>query len=196
MTEPSAKRPRSELTDKIQRLLDLGLAPSNTKDSWVHYPRGEEGFPGSPEYPHYKETRIAPEDVDTFLEDSAKDGKWLLWYPKEKLDEKWAAACIAFEKGLLWGTGGMKSSTHRDTSRCTGPNRAIVLYCAYRDEPSIMKSGRAIMRAMQYDQPMFYKLNSQTRRGTVSTGQKVNHTYRLFPNQLRPALDYQFMSGR
>jgi hypothetical protein len=37
------KRPRDEVVDKVQLLRDLGIAPSNAKGFWTHYPNGEEG---------------------------------------------------------------------------------------------------------------------------------------------------------
>ena len=86
--------------------------------------------------------------------DSKLDGKWLLWYHKDVLDEQWARACLAYEKGLFQGTYGMKCSTII-SKWSSNQEHAIVLYCSHRDEPSIMESGRAIMRAMNNDKTMF-----------------------------------------
>ena len=177
------KRPRDEVVDKVQLLRDLGIAPSNAKGFWTHYPDGEEGFPGSPEFPYTPGTRhiTDPEEIAAIIADSKLDGKWLLWYHKDVLDEQWARACLAYEKGLFQGTSGMKCSTII-SKWSSSQEHAIVLYCSHRDEPSIMESGRAIMRAMNYDKTMFYKLNSQANR--KSSGQWVNHTYRLFRDQV------------
>jgi hypothetical protein len=57
-------------------------------------------------------------------------GKWMLFYPKSKLDSKWAEFCSLYDETNLPGILSMKCSTSLKSSRSSNDGEGvIILYC-------------------------------------------------------------------
>jgi hypothetical protein len=110
-------------------------------------------------------------------------GKWMLFYPKTKLDSKWAEFCGLYDETNLPGILSMKCSTSRKSSRSSNDSDGvIILYCNNSsNETEIMNIGKMIVPYIQ-DYPcktIYYKTDLQTHIGTISTGSNTNHTYNI-----------------
>lgn len=92
------------------------------------------------------------------------NGKWMLFYPRDRLDEKWTAVIEAYNNGLLGSVWGMKCSTLSPVF-VDGRNGVVILYCENSfDRDKILETGRQIAFIMDYpSSKLYYKLDSQTR---------------------------------
>ena len=111
-------------------------------------------------------------------------GKWMLFYNKKYMNEKWKLAIKLFRENKLNDVMSMKCSTKFRTSRASREdNGVIILYCSEsQNENKIMQIGKVIMKLFNYNKTMYYKTNTQTCMGTRATGQYKNHLYKLDPN--------------
>lgn len=110
-------------------------------------------------------------------------GKWMLFYPKTKLDSKWKEFCSLWDENKLSGILSMKCSTSLKSSRSSNDNEGvIILYCNNSfNKTKIMTIGKRIIPYIQ-DYPsnnIYYKTNTQTRVGTIATGATTNSTYKI-----------------
>ena len=110
-------------------------------------------------------------------------GKWMLFYPKSKLDSKWAEFCSLYDETKLPGVLSMKCSTSLKSSRSSNDTEGvIILYCNNSsNETEILNIGNHLVPYIQ-DYPsktIYYKTDIQTRAGTIATGAITNHTYRI-----------------
>ena len=139
--------------------------PSTSQDFWVYYNHTDES----------KWTFDAQGRLD-------REGKWMLFYPKEELDSRWEEACNHFAADRFGEVADMKVSTFRPNPRASDPNwGVIVLYTPHLTEQKQKATGYAIMNAMGYQEKMYYKTDDQTSAGTSATGQIRNHTYCIAP---------------
>ena len=107
-------------------------------------------------------------------------GKWMLFYDKNLMNEKWSVCKTLYKESKLNGVFSMKCSTSYDNSRASSKNGVIILYCNNsEDKETIMKIGENIKRLTSYPQTMSYKTDEQTRIGTRATGNKINHIYKI-----------------
>jgi hypothetical protein len=110
-------------------------------------------------------------------------GKWMLFYPKSKLDSKWVELCGLYDETKLTGILSMKCSTSLKSSRSSNDDEGvIILYCNNSSsETEILNIGNGLMHYIQ-DYPsktIYYKTDTQTRAGTIATGTIANHTYKI-----------------
>jgi hypothetical protein len=87
-------------------------------------------------------------------------GKWMLFYPPERIDERWEAAKLALRSGRMQGVVGMKVSTARAAAENAQQqqhenrgsyksNHVMIFYCGpASDEDLMMRIGRRVARAM------------------------------------------------
>ena len=109
------------------------------------------------------------------------DGKWMLFFNKSIIDEKWNYFKKLYDSNKLNGIVGMKVSTSKENPRATDKNsHVIILYCKGCEEETI-EIGKNIVNFNEgYNYPyIYYKTNIQTREGTRATGQEKNYTYKL-----------------
>jgi len=110
-------------------------------------------------------------------------GKWMLFYPKSKINEKWSELCKLWDNKKLKGVVSMKCSTALENSRASSVNEGvIILYCNDSDnKDSIIKIGNTI-RLYINDYPndaIYYKTDYQTSIGTKATGATKNYLYKI-----------------
>ena len=112
------------------------------------------------------------------------DGKWMLFFPNNILNEKWIYLKKLYYTNKLDGITSMKCATNKPSERASSSNfKVIILYCedSY-DEDRIKEIGKNILKLTnykEYSKFMYYKTNKQTRNGTVATGNISNHMYSL-----------------
>ena len=110
-------------------------------------------------------------------------GKWMLFYPKSKLDSKWAEFCGLYDETKLPGILSMKCSTSLKSSRSSNDGEGvIILYCNNSsNKTEILNIGKRLVLYIQ-DYPnktIYYKTDKQTRIGTKAIGTITNHTYSI-----------------
>lgn len=109
-------------------------------------------------------------------------GKWMLFYDKSKINEAWVKATTLYRNDELDGVTSMKCSTSYNNPRANNDNSVIILYCNNsQDKETIMNTGKIILELFEYREKdtIYYKTDEQTREGTVATGSKKNHTYKI-----------------
>lgn len=111
-------------------------------------------------------------------------GKWMMFFQKDKLDEKWAAACELYHQGKLTGIASMKVSTAFDNDRASDKNTGVIIfYCGPpNDRVAMMEYGKNLLKEFPYETKfgnMYYKSDEQTALGTRATGRKKNSLYQI-----------------
>jgi hypothetical protein len=111
-------------------------------------------------------------------------GKWMLFYNKSLMNEAWNIAKKLYIENKLDGIISMKCSTAYENPRASTLEEGIImLYCNNSsNEEIIMNIGEKIIKMFDYKekQIIYYKTDLQTKEGTIATGSKKNHTYKLF----------------
>ncbi len=95
-------------------------------------------------------TTFAPEEC----------GKWMLFYPPDRIDERWEAAKLALRSGQMQGVVQMKVSTARAAAENAQQqqqggrgsyqaNHVLIFYCGPASQKElIMAIGKRVARAM------------------------------------------------
>ena len=108
----------------------------------------------------------------------------MLFYDKSLMNEAWVLAKKLYRENKLDGVKSMKCSTAYENPRASQLDEGIIiLYCSNSsNEETIMNIGKKILEMFDYKekQIVYYKTDLQTREGTIATGSKKNHTYKLF----------------
>ena len=114
-------------------------------------------------------------------------GKWMLFYPKNKLNKYWQQMRHLYNDGKLCGVVSLKCSTNKENPRSSDNNYGvIILYCTNSEnEDMILEIGRNILKYANYNKYakysyIYYKTDAQTLLGTRFNGQKRNYTYKLY----------------
>ena len=113
-----------------------------------------------------------------FIEEHMLEGKWLLFYDRATIDEKWMAACELFRTGRLPGIESLKVSCSETF--------VIVLYADSIEEERIMEAGLNLVNLMKYHRTAFYKTNGQTQASTVPCGPSANGRRQVDPRLAAP----------
>ncbi len=111
------------------------------------------------------------------IEDSI--GKWMLFYDKKILDQKYLQIIGAVFTKNAEGIFAMKCSTMKKNDRASNENKGVlILYCDdSSNEEKIKKIGLSIKKIMCLEEKIYYKTNKQTETGTKATGQTKNSNY-------------------
>jgi hypothetical protein len=137
----------------------------------------------------YTNTSIDPLSIDNYpwlYEDkddieSVNTGKWMLFYKKEKLYEKWRKAIKLYRHNQLEGVISMKCSTNYKDPRASDHSVGVIIFYCNNSEKKdeIIKYGTNIKTLFKYEREIAYKTDLQTLKGTRATGCKNNWTYRI-----------------
>ena len=110
-------------------------------------------------------------------------GKWMLYYNNEDMNLKWSYAKKLYSEKNLTGVISMKCSTNYKNPRASClETGVIILYCSdSENEEYIINIGKIILNMFNYKNQkyIYYKTDGQTSQGTIATGEKVNHKYKL-----------------
>ena len=109
-------------------------------------------------------------------------GKWMLFFEKSILDEKWTQCKKLYNEKALNNVLSLKCSTNGDDDKKDG---VIIFYCNNsNDECSILETGSMIIDALNYNENKFiyYKTDQQTRQGNKGES-GGNYMYKLGTTQ-------------
>ena len=87
------------------------------------------------------------------------DGKWIMFFRKSELDQRWKEACELYRAGKLIGVNSMKVSTmlYNPMGANSYENGMIIFYCGpSENEANIMEYGRNLLRHIYYEDPVLY----------------------------------------
>ena len=87
------------------------------------------------------------------------DGKWVMFFSKEELDERWKEAKFLYKTGRLIGVNSMKVSTQVYNPYAVNKykNGVIIFYCGpSEDKKHIMKCGRNLLKNIYYNDSILY----------------------------------------
>lgn len=112
---------------------------------------------------------------------SADVGKWMLFYLKSELDQKWSDIKKLYNNDGLPGVIHLKCSTNMPNPRSSNNNDGvIIIYCKNSyDEGTIISIGTNIIEVTKYNKTLYYKTDEQTRNGTRATGSTKNYLYKI-----------------
>ena len=100
------------------------------------------------------------------------------------MNNAWIVAKRKYRENELDGVEYMKCSTAFQNPRASRSDKGvIILYCNNSsNKEAIINIGEKIIKELDYKESkwIFYKTNIQTSNGTIATGSKSNHTYKLF----------------
>ncbi|KAF9179242.1 hypothetical protein BGZ50_007132 [Haplosporangium sp. Z 11] len=110
--------------------------------------------------------------------DSSRTGKWMLFYDKSVLDEKWAAVKRLLEQELLGDSA--KCSTAKENPNSTNPDLGVIIVYTndYLDQEDVYRIAAVLHEKMEYNRTMYYKTDEQTLAGEYSKyGSQKTHIY-------------------
>lgn len=87
------------------------------------------------------------------------DGKWIMFFRKSELDQRWKEACDLYRSGKLTGVNSMKVSTmlYNPMGANSYENGMIIFYCGpSENEANIMEYGKNLLRHIYYEDPILY----------------------------------------
>lgn len=127
---------------------------------------------------------IEMDDVIYKQYDMENVGKWLLFYPKSKINEMWQYIRELYNNYQLDGVAYVKVSTNYKSERASSDQIAVIaFYCDNSDDKeTILQIGRDIAHICHYTDSygfMYYKTEKQSVIGTSSLGCKKNHKYTI-----------------
>ena len=118
----------------------------------------------------------------------------MLFFPNSDINNAWKKARELYDKGCLPGIPLMKCSTAKTNSRASSDTQKVIIFYAgpSHDEEKMKKIGRKLVESMRYKCPgnnfVYFKTNAQTKNGTVVTGAKQNHLYKIPVNRIQACL--------
>lgn len=141
---------------------------------------------------NFNNSNLLPLEVSDYpwlYENNNKDvqsidtGKWMLFYDVSLMNDAWLLAKKLYKENKLDGVKSLKCSTAYKNLRASNFDEGvIILYCNNSaNEETIMNIGKRIIEIFSYkeNKMIYYKTDSQTYEGTIATGSKKNHTYKL-----------------
>ena len=164
----------------VKTVMDLifgGEMPSTSKNGWVKASREDGAFLDD-----------APDDHDII-----EAGRWMLFYPRSAMDQKWVDALECLHFGEFGIVNKIQASTFQQNNYQNG---VIVCDIARAKREAILETGRLIMDAMKYQDTMFYKTHQQTRETWhAEDGEQIRkHTLQLSPQYQCPFDDASLLA--
>ncbi|KAI1289094.1 hypothetical protein EDD11_009436 [Mortierella claussenii] len=111
---------------------------------------------------------------------SPRTGKWMLFYDKSVLDEKWATVKTLVEQDLLGHAA--KCSTGKENPTATSAKSGVIIVYTSDclDQEDVYRVAATLHEKMEYNRTMYYKTDEQTIAGAYAkNGSKINHIYRF-----------------
>ena len=117
-----------------------------------------------------------------------KGGKWMMFFKKKDLDEKWELAKKCYLEEKLEGITCMKISTmmenERKKKRASDDTKGVIIfYCGPEDdEKKVVSYGNNLLKHIPYANDcgvFYYKSDRQSKMGTQGTGKICNSKYRI-----------------
>ncbi|GJJ67709.1 hypothetical protein EMPS_00055 [Entomortierella parvispora] len=109
-------------------------------------------------------------------------GKWMLFYSKAALDEKWAIVKHLTEQDELGGLAKCSTAKENPNAKNSKAGVIIVYTYDYQDQEDVYRVAVNLYQKLEYGRVMYYKTDDMTRAGLYAhTGSKVNHIYSYPP---------------
>ncbi|KAF9934676.1 hypothetical protein FBU30_001000 [Linnemannia zychae] len=106
-------------------------------------------------------------------------GKWMLFYDKSILDEKWAAVKQLIQEDQLGGIAKCSTAMENPNAISSKTGVIIVYTSDYQNQEEVYNVAKVLYDKMDYKRTMYYKTDQQTLAGTYRKyGSKKNHIYR------------------
>ena len=141
---------------------------------------------------HYPEPSVCTELQRNVKINTEDLGKWMIFRPKEDIENIWEKAKKCYKSNSLNGVTHMKCSTRKDNERASSENTGvIILYCPdSHNENHIKRIGTKILEIFPCtdNEYIYYKTDEQTLAGTRATGQDKNYLYKLKNPHYKPVL--------
>lgn len=92
----------------------------------------------------------------------SRTGKWMLFYDKSVLNEKWAAVKTLVEQDLLGGLA--KCSTAKGNPNATSTKSGVIIVYTsnYLNQEEVYRVATILHEKMEYNGTMYYKTDEQT----------------------------------
>lgn len=105
-------------------------------------------------------------------------GKWMLFYNKSEIDEKWLHVKDLLEQGRLGYSA--KCSTALTNPNARDDKKVIIVYTQdCTDKKDVYRVAKILHKELKYNQTMYYKSDEQTHAGLYAvTGSKKNYIYK------------------
>ncbi|KAG0047429.1 hypothetical protein BGZ83_007518 [Gryganskiella cystojenkinii] len=108
-----------------------------------------------------------------------RTGKWMLFYDKSVLDEKWNVVKMLVENDVLGGRAKVSTAMENPNATSSKSGVIIVYTSDYEDQEEVYRVAVALHEAMEYRGIMYYKTDEQTFAGVYAkNGTKKNYLYR------------------
>ncbi|KAK3834034.1 MAG: translation initiation factor eIF 4e-like domain-containing protein [Linnemannia gamsii] len=107
-----------------------------------------------------------------------RTGKWMLFYDKSVLDEKWATVKQLVEQDMLGGLA--KCSTAKENPNATSSKSGVIIVYTsdYQDQEEVYRIAVILHEKLEYNRTMYYKTDEQTHAGAYRKyGSQKNHIY-------------------
>ncbi|KAG0062734.1 hypothetical protein BGZ90_002968 [Linnemannia elongata] len=108
-----------------------------------------------------------------------RTGKWMLFYDKSVLDDKWATEKHLVEQDSLGGLA--KCSTAQGNPNATSSTSGVIIVYTsdYLDQEEVYRIAVILHEKLEYRGTMYYKTDEQTYAGAYRKhGSGKNHIYR------------------
>ena len=120
------------------------------------------------------------------LNDNNEYGKFMLWYNKNIIDQKWKLATDLFHSNKLKNIVTMKCSTSMNNPNAYNEDESVILlYCVDSDKKELRKIAKNIINLFNYDHKSIisYKTNIHTKKGGNYKPYSIkNHLYKKCKN--------------
>ena len=111
------------------------------------------------------------------------DGYWMMFFDKDKLDEKWKLCLEKFKNRNLNGICKLSVSGNNSKSPIAFSKGVIIFHVlANETEKNIINYGENLLKHIDYTNTkdyMYYKTLKQTYNGCTMTGSPINHEYKI-----------------
>lgn len=161
--------------------------PSNIHNvPWLHFSNDDTDAAKTLDK-HMEEWEQQSKDMSEYLEylehhTSHILGKWMLFYPKDDIDNKWILAKSLCAQEKLGHCFSLKVSTMYNNPRASSSDEKVIIFYCYGCQEHIIETGRTIICNMSYKNKngrIYFKRDTDTFKGTRATGCERNYSFSL-----------------
>ena len=132
-------------------------------------------------------------EADKLKDSNNNIGKWMLFYPKNEMNNNWKLTKKLYNENALNGVVSMKCSTNKKNKNATNDNGIIIFYCSDSNNwRKVNMIGKNIIDKMNYtnSQYLYYKTDAQTQAGAYqANGKTKNYKYYIKNHLLKPEFE-------
>jgi len=110
-------------------------------------------------------------------------GKWMLFFDKNKMNEKWKKSKELFRQEKLEGVEYIKCSTNYKSERASSNDLGLISYYCFDSDnkEKILEIGKKLINLLSYDdmEYIYYKTDMQTKNGCRNSNTSFNYLYKM-----------------